>query len=145
MTHKSTSKLPSVFDDNYERFNSKNNLLDNININNNKQKFKRYQTRKAPNKINKQLNIITKNIEHTSNNINNPDKFYSNFFKNIIDKKSQIINSNTNSYNNTKTPKPRKIENKIGTSLFKYYLREKSIQFSDNKEEKDKENKNNII
>jgi len=55
MTHKSTSKLPSVFDDNYERFNSKNNLLDNININNSKQKFKRYQTRKAPNKINNNL------------------------------------------------------------------------------------------
>ena len=132
MTHKSTSKLPSVFDDNYERFNSKNNLLDNIN--NNKQKFRRIQTsKKTTNKISRQLNIITKNIENTSNNINNPDEFYSNFFKSIIDKKSQMISNS--SHNNTKTPSSKKIEHKIGTNLFNYYLKEKNINSYENKGE----------
>ena len=124
MTHKSSSKLPSFFDENYERFHSNKNLLDNINR---KAKLKRSQTKKKTNKINRQLNIITKNIENTSININNPDKYYSNFFKNIIDKKTQIVNTNSN--NNTK------IETKNGTSLFKYYMKDKSINNSDNKEE----------
>ena len=135
-THKSTSRLPSLFDDHFEkRYNSKKNVLDNINSN--RPRTKRYQTRKFPSKINKQLNIITKNIENTSNNINNPDIFYSNFFKSIIAKESQVMKSNTNSYNNTITPDTKKIHNKIGTNLYEYYLIEKSLKSSDRKEEKD--------
>ena len=95
-------------------------------------KIKRIQTKKKSNRINKQLNIITKNIENTSNNINNPDIFYSNFFKNIIDKNSQITNTNT--YKKTKTHKVRKTEEKIGTNLFKYYLKDKNNNIPENKE-----------
>lgn len=71
ITHKSSSKLLSV----------------NVELNHNL-KIKRIQTKKKSNKISRQLNIITKNIENTSNNINNPAQFYSKFFKNIIDKKA---------------------------------------------------------
>ena len=99
ITHKNSSKLISL----------------NVNINNNL-KIKRIQTKKKSNRINKQHNIITKNIENTSNNINNPDIFYSNFFKNIIDKNSQITNTIT--YKKTKTHKIRKTEEKIGNNLF---------------------------
>ena len=70
------------------------------------------------------MNIITKNIENTNDNINNPDIFYSKFFKNIINKERQI----NNTYN-SKTPKIRKIENKNKdkdkTNLFKYYIKDK--------------------
>ena len=116
ITHKSSSKLLSV----------------NVELNHNL-KIKRIQTKKKSNKISRKLNIITKNIENTSNNINNPDKFYSKFFKNIIDKKAQI--TNTNSYSKTKTHKAKKAENKIGINLFKYYLKDKGTNIPDNKEE----------
>ena len=95
-------------------------------------KIKRIQTKKKSNRINKQLNIITKNIENTSNNNNNPDIFYSNFFKNIIDKNSQITNTNT--YKKTKTHKVRKTEGEIETNLFKYYLKDKNNNIPENKE-----------
>ena len=131
MSHKNITKYPSLFDSNHKRFNSKNNLLDNID--NNKLKSNRNQTIKKSNKISRQLNIITKNIENTSNNINNPDEFYSNFFKSIIDKKSQMISNS--SHNNTKTPSSKKIEHKIGTNLFNYYLKEKNINSYENKGE----------
>ena len=131
MSHKSITKYPSLSGNNYKRFNSKNNLFDNIN--NNKLKSNRNQSGKKSNKISRQLNIITKNIENTSNNINNPDEFYSNFFKSIIDKKSQMISNS--SQNNTKTPSSKKIEHKIETNLFKYYLKEKNINYSENKDE----------
>ena len=100
ITHKSSSKLLSV----------------NVELNHNL-KIKRIQTKKKSNKISRQLNIITKNIENTSNNINNLDQFYSKFFKNIIDKKAQ--RTNTSSYSKTKTQKAKKAENKIGINLFK--------------------------
>ena len=116
ITHKSSSKLLSV----------------NVELNHNL-KIKRIQTKKKSNKISRQLNIITKNIENTSNNINNPDQFYSKFFKNIIDKKAQI--TNTNSYSKTKTHKAKKAENKIGINLFKYYLKDKGTNIQENKEE----------
>ena len=114
ITHKSSSKLLSL----------------NLDIHH-KTKIKRIQTRKKSSKIHRQLNIITKNIENASNNINNPNSFYSNFFKNIIDKKTR--KTNTNSYNKSKTHKVRKTEDKIGLNLFKYYLKDKNI--SENKEE----------
>ena len=82
-------------------------------------------TKKKPDKINKQLNIITKNIENTNDNINNPDIFYSKFFKNIINKETQISNAN-----NSKTPKIRKFESKNKTNLFKYYMKDKEVKNS---------------
>ena len=111
----------------YQRFNSNKKIISLTNILENNtlkstsnylKKFHRNQTRKKTAKINKQLNLITKNIENTSKNINNPEKFYSNFFKNIIDKDKQISNSNN------KTPNARKNFNKNNTSLFKYYLQD---------------------
>ena len=117
-----------------QKFNSSKRLfnftngLGNNNNNNSPDDFQRKinknQTKKKPDKINKQLNIITKNIENTNDNINNPDIFYSKFFKNIINKERQI----NNTYN-SKTPKIRKIENKNKdkdkTNLFKYYMKDK--------------------
>ena len=113
-----------------QKFNSSKIIFNFTNVlgndNNNKspddfqRRINRNQTRKKPDKINKQLNIITKNIENTNNNINNPDIFYSKFFKNIINKEAQINNTN-----NSKTPKIRKIESKNKTNLFKYYMKDK--------------------
>ena len=51
-------------------------------------------------KIEKQLNIITKNIESTTKNINDSEKFYSKFFKNIINKETQININNKTANNN---------------------------------------------
>jgi len=112
------------------KFNSSKRIFDFSNAlgndNNNKspddiqRRINKNQTKKKPDKINKQLNIITKNIENTNDNINNPDIFYSKFFKNIINKETQINNTN-----NSKTPKIRKIESKNKTNLFKYYMKDK--------------------
>ena len=62
----------------------------------------RKNTKKKPEKINKQLNIISKNIESSSKNINNPEEFYMNFFTNIIAKESRRFNEDENSDSNNK-------------------------------------------
>ena len=118
-----------------QKFNSSKRIFNFTNVlgndNNNKspddfqRKINKNQTKKKPDKINKQLNIITKNIENTNDNINNPDIFYSKFFKNIINKETQINNTN-----NSKTPKIRKIESKNKTNLFKYYMKDKEVKNS---------------
>ena len=46
------------------------------------------------------MNIISKNIETTSRNINNPGEFYMNFFNNIIAKESKSINGENDSQKN---------------------------------------------
>ena len=53
---------------------------------------RKFKKKKKPEKINKQLNIISKNIKNTSNNINNPQEFYFNLFNNIIAKESKMSN-----------------------------------------------------
>ena len=63
-------------------------------------KIKKKTTKKKPEKIIKQLNIISKNIQNTSKNINNPEEFYMNFFTNIIAKENKSINGDDN--NNSK-------------------------------------------
>ena len=55
-------------------------------------KLRKKTTKKKPEKIIKQLNIISKNIQNTSKNINNPEEFYMNFFTNIIAKENKSIN-----------------------------------------------------
>ena len=59
-------------------------------------KIKKKTTKKKPEKIIKQLNIISKNIQNTSKNINNPEEFYMNFFTNIIAKETKSINGDDN-------------------------------------------------
>ena len=39
----------------------------------------------------KKLDTISKNIENTNNAINNPNKFYMNFFNNIIKNENDIV------------------------------------------------------
>ena len=63
-------------------------------------KVKKKMTKKKPEKINQQLNIISKNIENTSKNINNPEEFYMNFFTNIIAKKTKSVNGDEKAENN---------------------------------------------
>ena len=65
-------------------------------------KSKKKLSKKKPVKINQQLNIISKNIETTSKNINNPGEFYIDFFKNIIAKESRSINGEIEEDNNNK-------------------------------------------
>ena len=134
LTHKNYNKFVPLNNNNnsYHKFNSSKkifnftNVLDNDNNagpqDNFNRRINRNQTRKKPGKINKQLNIITKNIENTNDNINNPDNFYLKFFKNIINKETQINNSN-----NSKTLKIRNIENinKNKINIFKYYLKDR--------------------
>jgi len=60
-------------------------------------KHKNVKGKKKPERINKQLSIISKNIENTSKNINNPGEFYMNFFNNIIAQESKSINGDENS------------------------------------------------
>ena len=62
-------------------------------------KSKRKTSKKKPEKIDKQLNIISKNIESSSKNINHPEEFYMNFFTNIIAKESRSINGDENNKN----------------------------------------------
>ena len=55
-------------------------------------KYKKKNSKKKPEKIDIQLSIISKNIENTSKNINNPGEFYKNLFNNIIAKESRCFN-----------------------------------------------------
>ena len=50
--------------------------------------------RKSELLANKKLNIITKNINGANKNINNPEEFYADFFKNIISKETSDFNNN---------------------------------------------------
>ena len=52
---------------------------------------RKLKRKKKPEKINKQLNIISKNIKITSHNINNPQDFYFNLFNNIIAKEKSCV------------------------------------------------------
>ena len=62
-------------------------------------KTKRKASKKKPEKIDKQLNIISRNIKSSSKNINNPEEFYMDFFSNIIAKESRSINGDENNKN----------------------------------------------
>ena len=71
------------------------------------------------------MNIISKNIKNTSNNINNPQEFYFNLFNNIIAKESKMSNdeesnikaNNTlNKYSDLKKPLNKKQSNKSNKS-----------------------------
>jgi hypothetical protein len=71
---------------------TRNNKLKNNNIKSpilDSKKVRKKTTKKKPEKINKQLNLISKNIEITSKNINNPEEFYMDFFTNIIANKTK--------------------------------------------------------
>ena len=55
-------------------------------------RYKKKNSKKKPEKIDIQLSIISKNIENSSKNINNPGEFYKNLFNNIIEKESRSFN-----------------------------------------------------
>ena len=77
--------------------------------------------RKKTCKIQKQLNIISKNIENSSKNINNPEEFYSELFKDIIDKNSHTTHSNqTNLVSNIR----KDTKNNTNINLYRYYMKE---------------------
>jgi hypothetical protein len=77
--------------------------------------------RKKTCKIQKQLNIISKNIENSSKNINNPEEFYSELFKDIIDKNSHTTHSNqTNLVSNIRKDN----KNNTNINLYRYYMKE---------------------
>ena len=61
---------------------------------------KSIKKKKKTEKINKQLNIISKNIETTSRSINNPEEFYMNFFNNIIAQENKSVNGDDDSKKN---------------------------------------------
>ena len=77
--------------------------------------------RKKTCKIQKQLNIISKNIKNSSKNINNPEEFYSELFKDIIDKNSHTTHSNqTNLVSNIR----KDTKNNTNINLYRYYMKE---------------------
>ena len=89
-------------------------------------KSKKRVSKKNPQKINKQLNIISKNILNTSKNINNPEEFYMNFFTNII-AKERSFNGDDNDKNSRNSKKSNNILNIYsGIKKESTYLRRKS-------------------
>ena len=119
-----------------KRFNSGKILItDNSinNINNNKiigSKTPIHSIKKVPKKktvkIKKQLNIITKNVENTNKNINNPEEFYSKLFKNIIVKETQIMAPPTALKKLNLEDEPKKDNKKNDSnnkSLFNFYMK----------------------
>ena len=77
-------------------------------------------------KIKKQLNIITKNVENTNKNINNPEEFYSKLFKNIIVKETQIMAPPTSLKKLNLEDEPKKDNKKNDSnnkSLFNFYMK----------------------
>ena len=87
----SSNKLIEI--KNNDKFLSTRNYADlkvNRTPNLDSRKLKRSPKKKSG--INKQLNIISKNIKNTSRNINNPEEFYKNLFNNIIQRESRSFN-----------------------------------------------------
>ena len=104
-----------------EKLISTRNIIDLRKIKSPTLEHRKLKKKKKPEKINKQLNIISKNIKNTSNNINNPQEFYFNLFNNIIAKESKMSNdeesnikaNNTlNKYSDLKKPLNKKQSNK---------------------------------
>ena len=79
---------------------SSRNTTDTRKIKTNMIESRKLKKKKKPEKINKQLNIISKNIKNTSKNINNPEEFYFNLFNNIIAKESKSYNGDEEDNNN---------------------------------------------
>ena len=78
----------NIYNKKISRFNSiRNNGRDRFNVNSSN-KIKRKYTKKKLIKVNQKLVAIRKNIQNTNNAINNPMKFYMNFFHDIIKNKS---------------------------------------------------------
>lgn len=108
-----------------EKLISTRNIIDLRKIKSPILENRKLKKKKKPEKINKQLNIISKNIKSTSNNINNPQEFYFNLFNNIIAKESKMSNdeesdikaNNTlNKYSDLKKPLSKKESNKSNKS-----------------------------
>ena len=108
-----------------EKLISTRNIIDLRKIKSPTLEHRKLKKKKKPEKINKQLNIISKNIKNTSNNINNPQEFYFNLFNNIIAKESKMSNdeesnikaNNTlNKYSGLKKPLNKKQSNKSNKS-----------------------------
>ena len=74
-----------------DNFASTRNIIDLRKINTPILEGRKLKRKKKPEKINKQLNIISKNIKNTSHNINNPQDFYFNLFNNIIAKEKSCV------------------------------------------------------
>ena len=79
---KKRDKLSSSRINIYDCNKLKTPILDN-------RKLKQKIINKKPIKINRQLNLISKNIQNTSKNIKNPEEFYMNLFNDIIAKESK--------------------------------------------------------
>ena len=81
-----------------KKLNKFNAIKDNFDIK--KAKSPIIESRKIKKKgINKKLNKISKNIQITSKNINNPEEFYMNLFNNIIAKETRSFNGDDNERN----------------------------------------------
>ena len=84
----------------------------------------RKQTKKKITKINKQLNLINKNIQSTSKNMHNPEEFYASFFKNILDKETNLSSHNNNKIGTLLQKQKKEKEQKEKPNLFKHYFKD---------------------
>jgi hypothetical protein len=129
-----------------EKLISTRNIIDLRKIKSPILEHRKLKKKKKPEKINKQLNIISKNIQNTSNNINNPQEFYFNLFNDIISKESKMSNdeesniksNNTlNKYSDLKKPLNKKESNKTNKSYKSRNIEQNSNSFFSNSNVKD--------
>ena len=129
-----------------EKLISTRNIIDLRKIKSPTLEHRKLKKKKKPEKINKQLNIISKNIKNSSKNINNPQEFYFNLFNDIISKESKMSNdeesniksNNTlNKYSDLKKPLNKKESNKSNKSYKSRNIEQNSNSFFSNSNVKD--------
>ena len=136
------NKEENVVRSKYESFKkliSRNQSINNI-LDSPSSKYKGKSPKKRKNdslRFNKKLNIISKNIKGASKNINNPNKFYMDFFNNII-KQENFDNFKIDTKNNhiidSKREKSNKLEISKANSISPKKFRNSNFYFSESKQ-----------